>query len=61
MNGTDTGGKRLLRCGEIHQVSGDLNFPLIGTIDTGDDLDQGAFACAVLAEERVNFAGLKVE
>ena len=61
MNGTDAGGKRLLRRGEVYLLSGDSDFSLFRAVDTGDDFDQGASARLVLAEESVNFAGLKVE
>jgi len=33
----------------------------VGLMSAGDDLDQRRFACAVLAEEGVDFTGTKIE
>ena len=33
----------------------------VGLMGAGDDLDQRRFACAIFAEQRVDFAGVRVE
>ena len=37
------------------------DFAVVGLVDAGDDLDQGRFAGAVLAEQRMHLAGPHVE
>ena len=57
----DAGGLRLLRSGEVDLVPIDADRARIRAIDARDDLDQRRLAGAVLAEQRVDLAGMDVE
>src|SRR5471032_1970829 len=52
---------RLLRCVERDRAAFDLDHTLVMTVDTAEYLDQRGLARAVLAEQRVDFAGQHFE
>ena len=56
MHGADAGGDRVARRSEPDLLAVDQQAPVIGPIKAGHDLDQRRLACAVLANQRVDFA-----
>ena len=61
VHGADAGGDRVARRGEADLAAVDGHPPLVGLVDAGDDLDQRRLAGAVLAHQRMDLAGPKVE
>ncbi len=57
INRANAGGLRLLRRVEVDIAPSEADSPTITTIGAGEDLDQRRLAGAVLADERMNFAG----
>ncbi len=57
----DTGAARVDGMGEGHRAAADPERPRVGAVDPAEDLHQRRFAGAVLAADRVNFAGPTIE
>ena len=60
----DRGDAEALRfrgAADLDRLAGEQDFAAVGLIDAGDDLDQRGFAGAVLAEQRMDLAGVKGE
>ena len=58
----DRGDAEALRLGgaaDRDRLAGEQDLAAIGLVDAGDDLDQRRFAGAVLAEQRMDFAGIE--
>ena len=53
----DAGSQAVARAAEHHLVTVDTQLPGVGGIGTHDDLDQGALAGTVLADQAVDLAG----
>ena len=46
------------RVGCVNRLAVELDFAFVGHIHAGQDLAEGAFACAVLADQRMTTAAL---
>src|SRR5207245_4480009 len=57
----DPEGLRLERASHAHQTAVDMELPGVGLLDAGHDLDERRFSRAVLPEQRVDLARLKLE
>ena len=57
----DALGARVAGRGEMDDLAADPNLARVRTMNPGHDLDQRRLARAVLAEQRVNFAGAHIE
>ena len=57
----DAKGDRIPRTINLHTPAVDKNLARVGTVKSIEDLHQGAFARAILTQQRVNFACLKRE
>jgi len=57
----DTSISGLSRIMKFNLFAANSDDASIGTMDTSQDFDQGAFARAVFANESVHFAGVQVE
>ena len=53
------GGLRVLPAQEALRLAFDADLAFIGLVDAGEHFDQGGFARAVLAHQRVDFTGIQ--
>ena len=60
-DGGDAGRLRGARIGEAGRAALDQHLAAVRLDDAGEDVHQGRFAGAVLAEQRMNFAALEIE
>ena len=58
VNAGDSCRRRFIRVMEGHLLSFDIDLAFIGFVNTGEDFDQCRLACAVLADQAENLAGL---
>ena len=61
IDGRDTGFLRVNGSFKGDRVAIERDFACIRPVDAGNQLDQGRFAGAIFAQERVHFTGLNVE
>ena len=52
---------RLRGAADGDRLAGEQDLAAVGLVDAGDDLDQRGFAGAVLAKQRMDFAGTNLE
>src|SRR5277367_1645233 len=57
MHGADAGGDSVARRRKVDFLALDQQAPLIGWMKAGHDLDERRLACAVLANQRMDFSG----
>src|SRR6185437_12069136 len=58
MNGDDAESMGVVGVGEANGLTGETNFAVIGSKAAAEDVDEGAFARTVFADQGMNAAGL---
>ena len=61
MNHADAQMERLLRGGDGHGLAVDVDFALVGVVNSGEHVHQCSFAASILAQQRKNFAAVNIQ